>query len=197
MPTNIYILRLEQGRYYVGKSDNPQKRLQEHINGKGAAWTRKYKPIALEKEIPNVSDFDEDKYTKEYMFKYGIDNVRGGSYVEINLDESLVFNLKRELWGAKNKCTNCGRDNHFVKNCYAKTDIDGKTIEYESESEEEDIWVCEKCDKEFSDENTCARHERFCKPMGNKNTCFRCKRSGHYATNCYASTDKYGNELDD
>ena len=45
--TNIYILRLEGGKYYVGKSDNPTKRYQEHLNGSGSAWTKKYPPISV------------------------------------------------------------------------------------------------------------------------------------------------------
>ena len=81
--TNIYVLRLEGGRYYIGKSDNMMNRYQQHINGSGSAWTRQYRPVSLEKIIENVSPFEEDKITKEYMSKYGIDNVRGGSYVEI------------------------------------------------------------------------------------------------------------------
>ena len=81
--TNVYVLHLECGKYYIGKSDNVNNRYFQHLNGSGSAWTRKYKPISLEKIIENVSSFEEDKITKEYMSKYGIDNVRGGSYVEI------------------------------------------------------------------------------------------------------------------
>ncbi len=85
--TNIYILKLEHGKYYVGKSDDVMKRYQQHLCGNGSAWTRRYKPISLEKTIEGVSSFEEDKITKEYMSKYGIENVRGGSYVEIELDD--------------------------------------------------------------------------------------------------------------
>ena len=57
--TNIYILRCEGGRYYVGKSDNVMKRYQQHLSGSGSAWTRKYKPIAIEKMIKNAMyDFE-------------------------------------------------------------------------------------------------------------------------------------------
>ena len=81
--TTIYVLRLEGDRYYIGKSDNVMNRYQQHLNGNGSAWTRKYKPVSLEKTIENVSSFEEDKITKEYMSTYGIDKVRGGSYVEV------------------------------------------------------------------------------------------------------------------
>jgi predicted GIY-YIG superfamily endonuclease len=69
--TNIYILRLEGGKYYVGKSEDVINRYQQHMNGGGSSWTRKYKPISLEKTIENASPFEEDKITKEYMSKYG------------------------------------------------------------------------------------------------------------------------------
>jgi predicted GIY-YIG superfamily endonuclease len=124
--TNIYILRLEGGKYYVGKSEDVINRFSQHINGYGSFWTRKYKPISLEKIIENASPFDEDKITKEYMSKYGIDNVRGGSYVEIELSEFHKRVLKMEIWGATDLCTQCGRAGHFVKDCYAKTKVSKK-----------------------------------------------------------------------
>jgi hypothetical protein len=40
------------------------------------------------KIIKNCSSFDEDKYVKEYIAKYGIDKVRGGSYVTNDLTPS-------------------------------------------------------------------------------------------------------------
>jgi predicted GIY-YIG superfamily endonuclease len=136
--TNIYILKLENGKYYVGKSDNPMLRYQDHFNGNGSAWTRKYKPIGVEKIIPNASHFDEDKYTKEFMAKYGTDNVRGGVYVENELDEFTKENLNREIWGAENKCTRCGRTGHFVKDCYANTTVNGDRFDNSSDEDEDE-----------------------------------------------------------
>ncbi len=136
--TNIYVLRLEGGKYYVGKTANPTKRIEEHFDGNGSAWTRKYKPVSIVEKRVNVSSFEEDKYTKEYMSKYGIDNVRGGSYAQINLDQVQKEALTRELRGAEDLCAKCGRDGHFVSHCYAKTEVSGKKIALEEDEEDEE-----------------------------------------------------------
>lgn len=136
--TCIYVLRLEGGRYYIGKSDNVMNRYQQHLNGNGSAWTRKYKPVSFERTIENVSPFEEDKITKEYMSKYGIDKVRGGSYVEVELSEFHIDALQMEIWAAKDLCTQCGRSGHFVRDCYAKTDVTGNKIVYEESSDDYD-----------------------------------------------------------
>ncbi len=209
--TTIYVLRLEGGRYYVGKTDNVAKRYQQHLNGQGSAWTRKYKPIGLEKMIPNVSSFEEDKVTKEYMSKVGIDKVRGGSYVEIELSEFHKEALKMEIWSAKDKCTKCGRAGHFVKDCYATTDVSGNRIDStddgfinqwrplsvgsdssstSTESSDEE-WECDYCDRTFTTAFGCSVHEKSCRGKATvKNTsgtCYRCGNTGHYSPDCYAT----------
>ena len=40
----IYILKLQSNKYYIGKTNNPNFRLEEHGSGKGSTWTKKYKP---------------------------------------------------------------------------------------------------------------------------------------------------------
>lgn len=126
--TNIYILRLQGGRFYIGKSADPQSRYVQHLQGNGCAWTRKYKPVELVRTISGASPFDEDKYTKEYMAKYGIDKVRGGTYVTEELEPGLRSTLMREIWAATDCCTRCGRKGHFVRACTARIDVAGDSI---------------------------------------------------------------------
>ncbi len=192
MTTNIYILKLEGGNYYVGKTDNPMKRYQEHMNGSGSAWTRKYKPLSIEKIIEKASPFDEDKWVKIYMNKHGIQKVRGGAYVLEELPEFQEEALKSELWGSTDKCTTCGRSGHWAKDCYASKDVTGKELEEESE---EEIIQCMDCKKEFSSESLFNKH--YCKPqIKTKGACYRCGRPGHFSPDCYARTHKDGYDLD-
>jgi len=125
---HIYILKLREGKYYIGKTKNVEKRFNEHIAGNGSGWTKKYKPISLIKSVVSTSYFDEDKYVKEYMAKYGIENVRGGTYSNIDLDANCISVLQKEIRHSKNLCTRCGRDTHFIKDCYAKTDSNDNII---------------------------------------------------------------------
>lgn len=127
--TNIYIIKCEDEKWYVGKSSDPERRYKKHCAGGAAAWTTKYKPVSLEKVIEDKSDYDEDKYVKEYMGKYGIDNVRGGSYVMVELLREQKELLQKEIWAAEDRCVRCGHSNHFVAKCYAKKDVNGRSLE--------------------------------------------------------------------
>jgi Zinc knuckle/GIY-YIG catalytic domain len=184
----IYILQLEKGKYYVGKTTNPKFRLESHFNSNGSAWTALYKPIKTKELIPNCDDYDEDKYTRIYMDRYGIENVRGGSYSQIHLDDSTKEQLQKMQRGTNDQCFKCGQTGHFARDCHKE--------------KYEEIWCCDYCDEEFTSEKKCIMHERSCEYQyeesdydSDNDCCFRCGREGHYASNCYASRDIDGNKL--
>jgi len=146
MTTTIYILKLNDNKYYIGKTNRPvNDRYQEHIEGNGSFWTKKYKPLYVIKQINNSSPFDEDRYVKEYMAMYGIDNVRGGSYNQEELTCETIRFLRNELRTSNNECYKCGSTSHFVSECdyisiddyiqffiinFNSIDILGKEIQY-------------------------------------------------------------------
>lgn len=114
---SVYVLSCENGKYYVGSTGNIDKRVREHFDGVGSAWTRLHKPIRLLEVVNGADLFDEDKYVKKYMSKYGIENVRGGSYSQVKLRYYQKQVLEKELLTSNNLCFRCGKGGHYVKDC--------------------------------------------------------------------------------
>ena len=177
----IYILKLQKGKWYVGKTSDIMKRYQQHIDGRGSAWTSKYPPVSLVESKPVGSLHDENNLTKDYMKKYGVENVRGGSYTQITLDDSVISVLNNEFLGNTDKCFKCGLAGHFANTCQKR---------------QEEVWGCDYCDRTFTTRFGCSVHEKSCKKTSTTGVCYRCGRDGHYSPDCYASTHKKGYSLD-
>ncbi len=129
----IYILELVENKYYVGKTDNPQIRLEDHFSDFGSEWTKLHKPLKVSKIIPDCDNYDEDKITLQTMSQYGIDNVRGGSFTQINLNKSTQIMLEKMIRNASDVCYKCGSKTHFVKDC----DINNRFILFSDDSSSE------------------------------------------------------------
>jgi hypothetical protein len=189
-------------RGYIGKTKNIEKRWNEHLSGEGSGWTKKYKPTFLMKIIVSTSYFDEDKYVKEYMAKYGIENVRGGTYSNIVLDDNSILVLEKEIRHSKNLCTRCGRDTHFIKDCYANTNSNGSIIDSVCKEKEKTVkddkkQKVYKAKQRKNEESTGVDDLSFLdeESWKSKNTkkivrkpvkpCDICGMKGHREVNCY------------
>ncbi len=82
-PTSIYKAELANGKVYVGKTENFDRRCHQHFTGNGSKVTQKFPPKCIkEKEsVPGFfADDVEQEYTDHYVAKHGYHKVRGGMY---------------------------------------------------------------------------------------------------------------------
>jgi predicted GIY-YIG superfamily endonuclease len=84
----VYVLQLQNNKYYVGTTDNIFTRLLDH-EGRGrycAKWVKLHGPVQRVLEIiQNARAEDEKNKTLEWMDLMGWENVRGGPYCKMDL----------------------------------------------------------------------------------------------------------------
>lgn len=182
----IYILKLENNKYYIGKTQNPQFRINDHFEGYGSVWTQKYKPIKIVEFIKNCDIYDEDKYTLKYMKIYGIHNVRGGSFCSIKLTPTTITTIEHMIKGANDICYNCGQSGHFANNCKKYKIKTQQPIRNDKSEEDSDYDIIDDC--EVLELKNTDDHNPY-------DICDRCFRLGHDTSQCYARTDVIGNLL--
>ena len=207
----IYALKLENNKYYIGKTNNPSFRIERHFNSEGSAWTKKYKPIELIELIPDCDNYDEDKYTIKYMKKYGITNVRGGSFCEIRLTENNMSTLKQMIQSSGDKCFICGLSGHYAKECKKKETQKIPTVNLNEKCDcptsyfsphRKGKCLLNKVLSYFDDEDDDVEQiqkqiqTQLEEPV-KETTCYRCGRTGHYANQCYAKKHINGSQLED
>ena len=91
----IYVLQLIEDRYYVGKSCNILRRIEQHFTGNGSVYTKKYKPLKVIEIEEEKSIDDERKKTLSIMEKYGWEKVRGYCWCSIELLKPPKINNKK------------------------------------------------------------------------------------------------------
>ena len=178
----IYILELENNKYYIGKTNNISDRILSHFNENGSSWTKRYHPIKVIETIENCDSFEEDRQTKIYMKKYGIENVRGGSYCQIKLSDEQIRCIKKELNTCNDTCFECNETGHFINDCPNKSDF---------------IIISKVDVKKPNIINTFINNVNnyFNIKIPEIDYCYRCGRDSHDIKDCYAKYHEDGYKL--
>jgi predicted GIY-YIG superfamily endonuclease len=92
----IYVLELVDNRYYVGRTGNILRRIEEHFTCCGSIYTIAYKPIKVIEVIEELTKDDERNKTLEIMSKYGWEKVRGAGWCSLEIKEPKDKRKKRK-----------------------------------------------------------------------------------------------------
>lgn len=169
----IYIAALETNKYYIGKTLELQKIIDNFEKGEtDLQWIKTFNFIHIIETFAG-DDFDLDKTVYKYMSKYGIENVRGGMFSEPILSFEQHLTINKHINSSNNTCLACGSVNHTIEKC--------------------DTIICYRCGRLNHDANSCSETTHFLN--GSTNGCYRCGRSDHWRFRCNRSRDIYGRVL--
>jgi ribosomal protein L37E len=160
----------------------------------------------------------EDALVCQYMCKYGINNVRGGTFSNVNLREDQRERIDPQLRHQGNTCFNVGSPNHFATSC-PKISVGGNQILRDgnetsrnhgtrrrlkctrcgrnSKHTEKDCFAFTDVDGDvlMRDVDDDAVDDRDHISIESDSRCARCGRDSHSQSNCYASTHIEGRSL--
>lgn len=116
----VYVLELEEGKIYVGRSAAVGRRLDAHIEGRGSRWTQKY-PVVRRLDLLSEPGGDpksrEIAETLHWAKLRGVANVRGAHWCRVNPPPAEERWMRQQVYGFFDLCYVCGRRGHFARHC--------------------------------------------------------------------------------
>lgn len=118
----VYVLELNGGGFYVGKSENVQARVQQHLAGAGssrycvARGGVKRVLSTLTPAQDNLAGWEQSE-TLAQMRLRGVDNVRGFEWTTHVLKPTDYQTIRTLQLGTADLCRKCGGEGHFAAQC--------------------------------------------------------------------------------
>lgn len=135
----VYILELENDKFYVGRTSCLKQRLADHVKGVGSVWTQLHKPQKVLKVFETRNPFFEDMIVLSFMKRYGRENVRGGSFSMMEFGNNMNLMISTLMRNAFDECLKCG-GSHFAKDC-GRVPAGQKSRSQEKLTQEFDIYM--------------------------------------------------------
>lgn len=183
----VYVLALQTGAVYVGKSHNVQQRVAQQENPRLAcAWVRqnggvrRVLPVLTQRQ-ENLENWEQNE-TIAQMRQHGFERVRGWEFTQCGpLTTAQRETIKTLVCGTYNLCRRCGHGGHFATKCSGGPRVAA--------------WLAELLSAPGSRMREQGSGQRVGKRK--RGACSRCLRTGHTRDDCYARRDIYGRELGD
>lgn len=93
-PDYVYVLKLIEGKYYVGTTNDLASRLTQHYTGKGATVTKRYVPVELLAVFLGGTEM-ESEVTLRVMKTRGINSTYGAGWASLT---ALRDTTKLHIW---------------------------------------------------------------------------------------------------
>lgn len=106
----IYVLKLVEDRYYVGRTSNIFRRIQQHFTGVGSVYTKNYKPLKVIEVEEEITTEDERFKTMAVMEKYGWERVRGSGWCSLEIPKPNIERNKKPKPKKFKKIVQCEND---------------------------------------------------------------------------------------
>lgn len=129
----VYVLQWPDGRIYVGKSQDIDRRIRQHADEKGVQ-PRELPTLTQ----PIMSDLEswERNETLEQMQRHGTERVRGWMYTSAELSEEQLDSIDSQIAEKYDLCRLCGRSGHFANQCSSTGN--NESLDHESEHDGSD-----------------------------------------------------------
>ena len=140
---NLYVIRLQNDKYFIHVS---LYELSDDIFLECRIlydFVKRNLPLQIMNKYEMVILSNIDKIVKNYMLLYGIHNVRGGSYVDIDLPDNFQFLIEEEI---KTMTKRYHENHHFIQKIvgnipfYKDTPPDTNFPNIRTPSPENSVW---------------------------------------------------------